>query len=119
MARSLMETSDGRPSSLAHSLSRAGAEASSSDPSIQRTAAEAIAQINGAAGRLLTKDERKRLAQAIENSDSLEEIRRLEERLRLGYGSSGGNAGAKRKSIDGGDVRENGAADKKKKKTER
>lgn len=79
-----METSDGRPSSLAYSLS-AASNGDAPDPSVSRTAAEAIAQNNGASGRLMTKEERKRLAQAIENSDSLEEIRKLEERLRLGY----------------------------------
>lgn len=70
--------------------------------------------MNGAAGRLMTKEERKRLEEAIDKSESLEgesdrcqwwetpytmrcahasprtilrltEIRRLEERLRLGY----------------------------------
>lgn len=113
MAQSLMETSDGRPSALAHSLSAPkGGDAEATIP--ERTAAEAIA-INGASGRLMTKEERKKLEAAIEKSESLEgecpcvrcsrskcalltnhrsmmsppsslaEIRRLEERLRLGY----------------------------------
>lgn len=83
-----METSDGRPSSLAHSLSASSREAGD-DPLPQRTAAEAIAQNQGAAGRLMTKEERRRLEVAIEKSESLEEIRRLEERLRLGYAIQG------------------------------
>lgn len=76
VAKSLMETSDGRPSTLAHSLSAPkGGEADGAIPQ-QRTAAEAIA-MNGAAGRLMTKEERKRLEEAIDKSESLEGERRL------------------------------------------
>ncbi|CAO1634898.1 unnamed protein product [Sympodiomycopsis kandeliae] len=108
LAKSLMETSDGRPSSLAHSLS-SSSSSSDKEHTSNRTAAEAIAQNQGAAGRLMTKEERKKLAQAIENSDSLEEIRRLEERLRLGYAiedtdTSGSNK--KRKEVNGDDTEE-------------
>ena len=41
--------------------------------------------MQGAGARRLTPQERAALADAIEKSESMEEIRRLEEQLKLGY----------------------------------
>ncbi|PWN37568.1 L domain-like protein [Meira miltonrushii] len=96
-AKSLMETEDGRPTSLAVSLSEslAGKDGGiatngvGEKPSSGRTGTFEVGSVGvnggGSAGRRMTADERKALEEAIENSTSLEEIKRLEDRLRLGY----------------------------------
>ncbi|WFD25294.1 U2 snRNP complex subunit [Malassezia nana] len=79
VARQLMESPDGRPSALARELSGAtgnGATAASLEHD-ERPA--------HTAGRRLTPQERAALADAIDKSESLEEIRKLEEQLKLGY----------------------------------
>ncbi|PKI83052.1 U2 snRNP complex subunit [Malassezia vespertilionis] len=72
-ARTLFETPDGRPTELAVHMS---GTSSAPHPSKAPSAAP---------GRLLTAEERASIADAIERSTSLEEVRRLEERLKLGY----------------------------------
>lgn len=81
-ARRLMETPEGRPSELAVRLS--GSDAPSA-PSTKSHSFEPGAPVAGAAGRLLSAKERQAIHDAIEKSESLDEIRKLEERLKLGY----------------------------------
>ncbi|CAO1617343.1 unnamed protein product [Parajaminaea phylloscopi] len=81
LSKSLMQTSDGRPSALAHQL--AAPRGAEGEPTAVVTMP--LDGQKGLAGRLMTKDERKKIEEAIDRSESLEEIRRLEERLRLGY----------------------------------
>ncbi|KAK0560431.1 U2 snRNP complex subunit [Tilletia horrida] len=94
LAKSIFETPDGRPSALAVSLTyrsnlKPGESSSSraADNTFEpgQTSATTNGAAAGAAGRLLTPAERKAIEAAIDRSDSLEEIRRLEEKLRLGY----------------------------------
>lgn len=96
-ARKLMETADGRPSALAVSLSASGAvhkEALENEAgAAARTFDVGSTHANGrpgAAGQRMTAEERKALEEAIEKSTSLEEIKRLEDRLRLGYSVGNG-----------------------------
>lgn len=96
-AKSLMETEDGRPTSLAVSLSeslagkddRIATNGVSDKPSNGRIGTFEVGSVggngSGSAGRRMTAEERKALEEAIENSTSLEEIKKLEDRLRLGY----------------------------------
>ncbi|WFD21604.1 U2 snRNP complex subunit [Malassezia equina] len=78
VAKQLMESHDGRPSALARELSgtASGARAVASQPEERPTSTS---------GRCLTPQERAALAEAIEKSESMEEIRKLEEQLKLGY----------------------------------
>lgn len=95
LAKQLMETEDGRPSALAASIMRkrggegegeAGpADAEMHEDLVKQRTFEPGKPANGAAGRLMTVEEKKAIEEAIEKSESLEEIRRLEEKLRLGY----------------------------------
>ncbi|EPQ27839.1 uncharacterized protein PFL1_04584 [Pseudozyma flocculosa PF-1] len=93
LAKQLMETSDGRPSALAASILRrragkAGTAAAAAEAEGETVVKERTfepGKLNGSAGRLLTADERKAIEEAIENSESLDEIRRLEEKLRMGH----------------------------------
>lgn len=78
-----MELPDGRPSALSASIASAGAAMDTDAAAAPKT----FDVGKGAAGRLMTADERKALEEAIERSSSLDEIRRLEERLKLGYTS--------------------------------
>lgn len=81
-ARQLFETADGRPSELA--VQMAGSSAAGHGPSRPVQSFEP-GMLPGAAGRLLSTQEREAIEQAIDKSQSLDEIRRLEERLKLGY----------------------------------
>ncbi|WFD42053.1 U2 snRNP complex subunit [Malassezia psittaci] len=82
-ARSLMELSDGRPSELAVQLS--GDVASISGASATHASQfEPGAPLSGG-GRQLTAKDRAAIQQAIDQSESLEEIRRLEDQLKMGY----------------------------------
>lgn len=83
LAKSLMELPDGRPSALAASIAAEGAPAVADEGAAAKTFD--VGSTKGAAGRLMTAEERKALEEAIERSSSLEEIRNLEERLKLGY----------------------------------
>lgn len=90
-----METADGRPSALAASLSSAGATTAAAEKEADALAngskprtfdvGSTSATAQGGAGRRMTAEERKAIEEAIDRSSSLEEIRQLEERLRLGY----------------------------------
>lgn len=87
LAKQLMETADGRPSALAVSLSSSGKannEVNSNGMKKTFEVGSTIAQ-DGAAGRKMTAEERRAIEEAIERSTSLEEIKKLEDRLRLGY----------------------------------
>ena len=85
VARKAFESSGGRLSELAASLTRYkspvvgaaanAARASSFDPGAPMPTA----------GRRLTAEERAAISDAIDQSQSMEEIRRLEEQLKLGY----------------------------------
>lgn len=69
LAKSLMETPDGRPSALAHQLSAPkGAEGEA----VIAMGPQQGGPAKGAAGRLMTAAERKRLEEAIDKSESLE-----------------------------------------------
>lgn len=101
MAKQLMETADGRPSALAASLSAAGqlpkegAGTNGVAVPVSKTFEPGAGLANGGdvggtkngprAGARFTAAERKALEEAIERSSSLEEIKKLEDRLRLGY----------------------------------
>ncbi|MCO5558247.1 hypothetical protein L7F22_011826 [Adiantum nelumboides] len=98
LAKQLMETADGRPSALAASLSAAGQApkdaaaggkgAANGVGATTKTFEVGAGLVNGGgpkAGAKLTAAERKALEEAIERSTSLEEIKKLEDRLRLGY----------------------------------
>jgi U2 small nuclear ribonucleoprotein A' len=88
LAKELMETTDGRPSALAISLSSSGGVAGKEKAAngVAKTfeVGSTVAQA-GAAGRKMTAEERRALEEAIERSTSLDEIKKLEDRLRLGY----------------------------------
>lgn len=88
-AKELMQTEDGRPSSLAASILKKGDEAVAMDldPQMARKSKTfEPGRLNGSTTRrLLTAEERKAIEDAIENSESLEEIRRLEEQLKMGH----------------------------------
>lgn len=94
-AKELMETADGRPSALAASFSSLASRNTVQDEEMQDVGHAKSFEVgsirpsqgqNGeGAGRRMTMEERKALEDAIENSTSLEEIKRLEDRLRLGY----------------------------------
>lgn len=86
LARELMETADGRPSALAQSLSSSGAGKEATERGSTKTFdVGSTAVRDGASGRKMTVEERRTLEEAIERSTSLEEIKKLEDRLRLGY----------------------------------
>lgn len=86
LAKDLMETAEGRPSSLALSLSSTGAAKEAAEVTKAKTfEVGSTAPGDGASGRKMTTEERRALEEAIERSTSLEEIRKLEDRLRLGY----------------------------------
>ncbi|WFD29603.1 U2 snRNP complex subunit [Malassezia sp. CBS 17886] len=83
-AQRLFATSDGRPSELAVQLS--GTAAAVSAPRTNGAHAFVPGEARpGKAGRLLSADDRVVIAAAIEKSQSLEEIRRLEEQLKMGF----------------------------------
>lgn len=113
LAKQLLETSDGRPSALAASLSQRSSltgAAASDAKAVDGARTFEPGQTPGAAGRLMSAEERKALEAAIERSSSLEEIRRLEERLRLGYAveepaqAKGGKKGMNAKGGKKGDA---------------
>lgn len=88
LAKEFMETADGRPSALAASLSASGKSVKDNNNSNGITKTFDVGSItaqDGAAGRKMTAEERKAIEEAIERSTSLEEIKKLEDRLRLGY----------------------------------
>jgi U2 small nuclear ribonucleoprotein A' len=97
LAKSLFETSDGRPSALAVSIaSNATLSASKGKAPAGGAGAgtfEPGQAVNGKSGRLLSAEEKKKIEKAIQNASSLEEIRRLEETLRLGYALDDGDVG--------------------------
>lgn len=89
-AKELMETADGRPSALAVSLSasgKTGKEVNSNGVAKTFEVGSTTVQ-DGAAGRKMTAEERRAIEEAIERSTSLEEIKKLEDRLRLGFSVS-------------------------------
>lgn len=88
LAKELMETEDGRPSALAVGILR-DAEASAMDVDgdvvVGKQKTFEPGRLNGSTKRLLTAEERNAIEDAIEKSESLDEIRRLEEQLKLGH----------------------------------
>jgi U2 small nuclear ribonucleoprotein A' len=86
LARELMETADGRPSALAVSYSSSGAAKVAVENGGTRTFEVGSTEVrNGASRKTMSVEERRALEEAIEQSTSLEEIKKLEDRLRLGY----------------------------------
>jgi U2 small nuclear ribonucleoprotein A' len=89
LAKDLMETADGRPSELAVSLSSSGVAATGKGKAtngvVKTFEVGSIVAQDGAAGKKMTAEERRALEEAIERSTSLDEIKKLEDRLRLGY----------------------------------
>ncbi|UZJ55294.1 hypothetical protein CBS101457_004614 [Exobasidium rhododendri] len=85
LARDLMETGDGRPSALAVSYASGGAVKEPANGATKTFEVGSSEARNGAAGRKMTVEERRALEEAIERSTSLEEIKKLEDRLRMGY----------------------------------
>lgn len=94
LAKELMETQDGRPSALAVKL-MGGDKMSGDKMDVDKMDVDsAVAgkestfepgRSNGSRKRFLTREERKAIQEAIEKSESLEEIRRLEEQLKMGH----------------------------------
>ena len=79
LARELMEGEDGKPTSLALSImKKAGEDAMDVDMGIGKERTFEPGKLSGSGKRLLT-------VEAIEKSESLEEIRRLEEQLKMGH----------------------------------
>lgn len=79
-----METAEGKPTSLASKLSAVdpskGAAKENGEPKTFD-----VGNTQAQPSRRMTAEERKAIEAAIENSTSLEEIKQLENRLRLGY----------------------------------
>ncbi|SPC63344.1 related to U2 snRNP protein A` [Ustilago sp. UG-2017b] len=89
LAKELMETQDGRPSALAVKL-MGGDKMSGDKMDVDSAVAGKESTFepgrsNGSRKRFLTREERKAIQEAIEKSESLEEIRRLEEQLKMGH----------------------------------
>ncbi|SNX86975.1 related to U2 snRNP protein A` [Melanopsichium pennsylvanicum] len=85
LAKELMEDEEGRPSALA--VSRLG-KSNGMDADIIGISKDRTfepGRLNGSQRRLLTAEEKKAIEDAIEKSESLEEIRRLEEQLKMGH----------------------------------
>ncbi len=89
LAKDLMETEDGKPSALAASILGKSASGNAMDTDADVTTGKGRTfepgRLNGSSRRLLTPEERKAIEDAIEKSESLEEIRRLEEQLKMGH----------------------------------
>lgn len=89
MAKELMESEDGRASALAASIlrkSQGGAMDVDADAVVVgKLKTFEPGRLNGSSRRLLTAEERKAIEDAIEKSESLEEIRKLEEQLKMGH----------------------------------
>lgn len=88
LAKDLMETVDGRPSDLAVSLSSSGgvtAKGKATNGIVKTFEVGSVVAQGGNAGKKMTAEERRALEEAIERSTSLDEIKKLEDRLRLGY----------------------------------
>lgn len=83
LAKGLMETEDGRPSALAVRL--LGTSGMDVDEGVGKERTFEPGRLNGSTRRLLTVEERRAIEEAIEKSESLEEIRRLEEQLKMGH----------------------------------
>ena len=85
LARELMETEDGRPSALAASILRSvdGGDMDV-DAEVGKKRTFEPGRLTGSARRVLTPEERKAIEEAIDKSESLDEIRRLEEQLQMG-----------------------------------
>ncbi|GAA6030072.1 hypothetical protein JCM8097_009241 [Rhodosporidiobolus ruineniae] len=87
-ARSLFLAADGSPTALHTSFTQSAASGAAApslvagsktfEPGVEPAA-------NGKAGRLLTKEEKERVRQAIEGAESVEEIRRLQRMLAQGF----------------------------------
>lgn len=87
-AKDLLETEDGRPTALAANiLKKLGASAMDVDVDVMVGKQKTFepGRLNGSSRRLLTAEERKAIEDAIESSESLEEIRKLEEQLKMGH----------------------------------
>ncbi|KAM0787954.1 hypothetical protein ACM66B_006158 [Microbotryomycetes sp. NB124-2] len=94
-ARELFTTKDGSPTALATAFAEAAASNSAAnaptlvaangvktfEPGVELAAGAT----SGKAGRLLTKEEKERVRQAIEGAESVEEIRRLQRMLAQGF----------------------------------
>ena len=84
LAKELMETQDARPSALAVKLM--GGDKMDVDSAVAgKESTFEPGRSNGSRKRFLTREERKAIQEAIEKSESLEEIRRLEEQLKMGH----------------------------------
>lgn len=95
LAKQVMETEDGRPSALAASILRKSGGESAMDVDVDVDVDGDVVvgkkktfepgRLNGSSRRLLTPEESKAIEDAIEKSESLDEIRRLEEQLKMGH----------------------------------
>ncbi|KAJ1019718.1 hypothetical protein NDA13_005943 [Ustilago tritici] len=97
LAKELMETQDGRPSALAVKLmggdkmggdkmggDKMGGDKMDVDSAVAgKESTFEPGRSNGSRKRFLTREERKEIQEAIEKSESLEEIKRLEEQLKM------------------------------------
>ncbi|TQS33106.1 hypothetical protein Golomagni_06562, partial [Golovinomyces magnicellulatus] len=84
LATDLMQTEDGQPSELAAGIMRQSGAMDIDAPALAKGRTFEPGRLNGSSRRLLTQEERQAIEEAIENSESLEEIRRLEEQLKMG-----------------------------------
>lgn len=81
-----METADGQASALALSISSSGvAKDTVMNGSAKTFEVGSTRAQQGLAGGKMSAEERKAIGEAIEKSTSLDEIKKLEDRLRLGY----------------------------------
>lgn len=85
VARKAFESSGGRLSELAASLTRYKAPVAGAAANAARASSFDPGAPMPTAGRRLTAEERAAISDAIDQSQSMEEIRRLEEQLKLGY----------------------------------
>ncbi|EST08889.1 Leucine-rich repeat [Kalmanozyma brasiliensis GHG001] len=89
LAKELMETEEGRPTELAASILK-DSEASAMDvDDVGKKKTFEPGRLNGSSRRLLSAEERRAIEDAIEKSESLDEIRRLEEQLKMGHTFAG------------------------------
>lgn len=84
LATDLMQTEDGQPSELAAGIMRQSGAMDIDAPALAKGRTFEPGRLNGSSRRLLRQEERQAIEEAIENSESLEEIRRLEEQLKMG-----------------------------------
>lgn len=83
LANKIMETQDGRPSALAVKLMGKAGDQMDVDGVVAKERTFEPGRLNRSRKRVLTQQESKAIEEAIEKSESLDEIRRLEEQFKM------------------------------------